>query len=148
MISHLAEEGKIEAQGTNIRLSGFRLTLTDRQQQLLQRVMEELEKETVKTSAVHELSKLLHVPQQAIEEIVKLGSYSGQLVSLEDGVLYTAKQIEALKARITELAGGKPFTVGEIRDGLEASRKYLIPLMEHLDKVGFTIRIGDKRAIK
>jgi hypothetical protein len=31
---------------------------------------------------------------------------------------------------------------------LGASRKYVIPLLEHLDKQGFTLRTGDQRAIR
>ena len=148
IIAHLAGMDVLEVQGTGIRLPGYRIALTDRQRAFLDRLKEELEKETVNTETIHELSKRLHVPQQAIEEIVKLGVHANELVALEGGVLYTAGQIERLKPEITRISGGKPFAISVMRDGLGTSRKFIVPLMEYMDKIGFTVRIGDNRAIR
>ncbi len=38
-------------------------------------------------------------------------------------------------------------TVGDIRDWLGTTRKYVVPLCEHLDAVGATRRVGDKRVL-
>ena len=95
-----------------------------------------------------DLAKELAVPVQAIEEIIKLGVRSGELVSLEGGVYYTTDQIEKIKEMVREVAQGKPFPASVVRDRLQTSRKYVIPLLEHLDKVKFTLRTGDLRSIK
>ena len=44
---------------------------------------------------------------------------------------------------------GKFFTLTseEIREVLNTSRKYAVPLVEYLDRVGFTQRLGDKRKL-
>ena len=46
------------------------------------------------------------------------------------------------------LRGGKGMTVSEINSLLDISRKYSIPLLEHLDHIGVTRRQGDKRLLK
>jgi selenocysteine-specific elongation factor len=38
--------------------------------------------------------------------------------------------------------------VAEARDQFNTSRKYILPLMEHLDSNGVTVRDGDFRRLK
>jgi len=40
------------------------------------------------------------------------------------------------------------FTVADVRDLLGTTRKYVVPLMEHLDASGFTIRTGNIRRLR
>ena len=42
----------------------------------------------------------------------------------------------------------KDFAVSEVRDLLGATRKYVVPLMEHLDATGVTIRAGNTRRLR
>ena len=42
----------------------------------------------------------------------------------------------------------KDFAVSEVRDLLGATRKYVVPLMEHLDATGVTIRTGNVRRLR
>jgi selenocysteine-specific elongation factor len=39
-------------------------------------------------------------------------------------------------------------SVAEARDLFNTSRKYILPLMEHLDAIGLTVRDGDFRRLK
>jgi selenocysteine-specific elongation factor len=43
------------------------------------------------------------------------------------------------------LQDGRGLTVSEIRDLLQTTRKYAVPLCEYLDRQGFTRREGDLR---
>lgn len=148
IVSQLEDEGIVEAQGTGLRLPSFRLKLTDRQRQLLDRVKVEVEKQPVTTPGVVDLARSVFVPMPAIEEILKLGQSAGEVILLEGGVIYTSDQIEAVKSQLQELTKGRPFTASQARDWLSASRKYIIPLLEHLDRLGFTVRRGDQRIIR
>ena len=38
-------------------------------------------------------------------------------------------------------------TVADVREGTGSSRKYVVPFMEYLDRVGFTKREGDARRL-
>ena len=39
-------------------------------------------------------------------------------------------------------------TVAELKEPLGTSRKYAVPLLEHLDAQGITVREGDKRSLR
>ena len=45
----------------------------------------------------------------------------------------------------TALADGGTVTVGDVRELLASSRKYVVPLLEQFDREGFTRRRGDVR---
>jgi len=64
-----------------------------------------------------------------------------------DGVAFGAGAIEqacdVVRALLDEHPDG--VTVAQIRDGLGTSRKYVLPLLAHLDGTGRTRRRGDLR---
>ena len=46
-----------------------------------------------------------------------------------------------------ELSGSDGVTLSEIRELLNTTRKYAVPLCEYYDEIGFTVRKGDVRVI-
>ena len=52
-------------------------------------------------------------------------------------------------AEIRELMGQRgTLTVAEVRDHFNTSRRYVLALLEHLDAIGMTVRLGDARRLK
>jgi selenocysteine-specific elongation factor len=72
----------------------------------------------------------------------------GHLARITDEIyLHTDAEAE-MRRRVTErLAGGAGLTVAEIRDLLDTTRKYAVPLCEYLDRTGVTKREGDLRLL-
>jgi len=63
--------------------------------------------------------------------------------------LYRRSQIEkAQKAIAAVIAEKGSATMAQLRDVLGTSRKYALPLMEHFDSIGFTLRDGDLRRLR
>lgn len=147
IIAALAADGLIEASGTQVRHREFKVQLTPKQRAFLDRVIEALIREEINTLNPYELSKQLFAPIQAIEETLRVGVYAGELMTIAPGVFYTPSQMENLKAKVREIADGKPFMASDMRDRLGTTRKYIIPLLEHFDSIQFTVRRGDERKI-
>jgi selenocysteine-specific elongation factor len=62
-----------------------------------------------------------------------------------DGYLHAElwrRMIETIGAR---LAGGSSLSVGDIKELFGFSRKFAVPVLEHLDREGYTRRDGDRR---
>jgi selenocysteine-specific elongation factor len=62
-------------------------------------------------------------------------------------VLFHADAVEAARRRLTPLLQPPGLLTGDAGRALGVSRKYAIPLLEHLDAVRFTRRIGDRRVL-
>ena len=147
LISHLSKECNLDANGTGVRLASFAIQLTQRQRDLLNRLKDELEKAPINVATPRDLARFISVPTQAIDEIIKLGRHVGELIAVGDEFVYTSNQIAQLKLRLTEKYANEFFTASEFRDEFETSRRYAIPLLEHLDSINFTTRVGDQRKI-
>ena len=71
------------------------------------------------------------------------------MVRLEpDGFYIHTETMTAVKKQLTEAIGSTDgLTISDIRQVLGVSRKYSVPLCEFLDKIEFTLRVGDKRVL-
>jgi len=79
-------------------------------------------------------------------EILNLWSSTGQMVFLSDGVVYPRTVLENAVAKIREFCKSQgSVTVAQIRDLLNTSRKYVVPILTYTDKQGLTRREGDLR---
>ncbi len=71
-----------------------------------------------------------------------------ELVKVTEEIVFSAKAYEQAVGRITEfLKEHKSLTLADARDLLQSSRKYVLPLLEHLDEKKVTRRIEDKRVL-
>jgi selenocysteine-specific elongation factor len=53
-----------------------------------------------------------------------------------------------MRTRLSEaMTGSDGLALSEIRELLNTTRKYAVPLCEYLDRVGFTRRVGDLRVL-
>jgi selenocysteine-specific elongation factor len=63
-------------------------------------------------------------------------------------ILFHHEAVEAAKRRLIPLlAAGPGVLVGEAGVALGISRKYCVPLLEHLDAIRFTRRVADRRVL-
>ncbi|MCB8932433.1 MAG: selenocysteine-specific translation elongation factor [Fimbriimonadaceae bacterium] len=147
ILAALAAEERIAVSGTGVRHPEFQLKLTERQRQLLDRVKGALEAEAINVPGPNDLARTLAVPPQAVDEILRLGVEAGEIVRVDEGLFYTQAQIAGVKQRTIEVAQGKPFAAAQFRDAVGTTRKYAIPLLEYLDRIRFTTRVGDQRMV-
>lgn len=148
ILANLAAQKLITVSGVNIRLRGFRPQLPKRQREFLDRAKAELETEFVNTPNAHEIARRLGAPHQAVEEILHQGHLAGEVHELGDGIYYTPQQMTAIMDRLREALQDQPFGAGEMRKALGTTRKYVIPLLQHLDEVEFTTHDGENRFIR
>lgn len=147
IVAKLVADGRVFAQGTGLRHPDFRLRLNSRQRELLTRVTALLDDAGVNVPPPPELARRAGVPPQAVEEILRIGIEANEVLRVAEDAFYTPDGIEAIKTRLRGIAAGRPFTAADFRDAVGSSRKYAIPLLEYLDSIGFTRRLGDSRLI-
>jgi selenocysteine-specific elongation factor len=63
-------------------------------------------------------------------------------------VIGTAALTEAAEIVRAHIARHGPSTVAELKTALGSSRRIVVPLLEHLDRVGLTARQGDRRILR
>lgn len=87
------------------------------------------------------------IPESVAQDLKKFLEDVGEIVSLDDQYYWHgevfSESVEKLKSHTdTE------FDVGEAKEILDLSRKYMIPFLETLDRKGYTKRVENKRVWK
>ena len=84
----------------------------------------------------------------ALKEIFEVAVAEGLLVKVTEELFLHADVEAEMRRKVRErLASGAGATVAEIRDWLNTTRKFAVPLCEYLDRIGLTKRDGDLRVL-
>ena len=62
-------------------------------------------------------------------------------------ILFHRDAIDQARRTLAPLLGGEGLLVGDIGAALGISRKFSVPLLEHLDSVQFTKRVAERRVL-
>jgi len=130
-------------QGPFISESGFEPALTDLHKKVAEKLLEQLRFERQNQSANGG-----DIQSEEEKEVLHFLVYSGQLVDVASDFFLPRRDFEKLIAEIKGLIQkeGKT-TAARVRDVLGSSRKLVIPLLEKLDALGITRRLGDERVL-
>ncbi|WP_043749085.1 SelB C-terminal domain-containing protein [Methylobacterium nodulans] len=87
--------------------------------------------------------------QEALAHLVRAGTLIRAVDRVQRrAILFHREAVEGAKATLARsFAGGDGFLAREAGAVLGISRKFSIPLLEHLDDIHFTRRIGDRRVL-
>ncbi len=140
MLEVVADTGRV---GSGlIRLPGFTPHFTPTQQQQVEQVLHAFA-ESPYTPPVRSEADAL-----ASTEVITALIEQGRLVKLGDGVLFLQETYtQALTLLVNYLGVHTTMTVAEARNTLGTSRKYILPLLEHMDALHITRRAGDVRTL-
>jgi selenocysteine-specific elongation factor len=128
--------------GTLVRLSGFEPRLTPQQERAVDGVLARFDAEPFAPPLRAEVEAELGA------ELVALLVERGTLVRVGETLLFSrAAYDEAVRMLVAALRAQGTLTVASARDLLGTSRKYVLPLLEHLDERRITLRRGDDRIL-
>jgi selenocysteine-specific elongation factor len=139
----LVREGVLQQRGERVRPAGAEWVPPTEVAALLVRLEALLEAEGF---AVPENDKWKAALGAGATEAASLGFFLERLVRVNTEFTYTAAQMTRMRAVLGEwFAGHGTLTVSEFRGITGASRKFAVPLLEHADRLGWTVRVGDER---
>ncbi|MEW6662013.1 MAG: selenocysteine-specific translation elongation factor [Bacillota bacterium] len=148
LLEYWQEKGYVKIKGTAVALPGFNPVPTGPQQQALELVERKLKEGGFQPPAWPEILPLLSLGAEEAEEVLQYLLRLEIAVKAADDIYFHREFINQAKQLISEHVkknGG--ILLGEARDLLNSSRKYVLPLLEYFDQVKFTRRIGDKRVL-
>ena len=143
VVEALVADGRLVADGPALRSPGYGARLDPAQRALLDRVESALGETGVGLLGEAALREL-GADRKATALLVRLGV----LVAVAPGGYLGSSTLEAAVATLRRsFPGGRPFAATEAREALGTTRRTAIPLLEHLDRTGVTVRTGDLRRL-
>ena len=139
----LVKDGSLVVDGAVIRVASWQPRLDAAQRARMEALRDTLRHAAAEPPDVAELERI-HGPDAPA--LLRHLEREGAVVAVESDRYYDRGAMLALLARLGEaMESGRPYAPTELRDLLGVSRKYLIPLLEHCDRVGYTERHGNGR---
>ncbi len=144
--------GWLEAQkvlavrGDQVTLPGRSAELTGEESRLATAVLEAFDRGGLTPPSPGEVRQQLNAKPQILEGVIRHLTARGQLVKLPSGLILAASAVEELRRQLFSTSWSQ-FSVADFKDRFALSRKWAIPLLEHLDSTGATRRLGDNRMV-
>ncbi|MEO0073232.1 MAG: selenocysteine-specific translation elongation factor [candidate division WOR-3 bacterium] len=139
--------GSVAVDGDRVRLTSHQVKLTPEEKAEFDRVDAMFAAAGLTPSS---LTEALSGADKRLAERVRVALLeSGRLVDCGDGVVLHRDTIAHVQQSLREMfSTKKELTASEIRQELGTTRKYVIPLLNYLDSIGFTQRRGEVRVLR
>ncbi len=136
----LVNTHKIVSDGRFFWKEGTSIILSPAQQKSLSRVFEIVDQNPFTPPTFREMDEILG--GGLIKDLIK----NGQIIQVSPEIVFREKEYLQLVNYIDELLRkNEKITVAAFRDKFQTSRKYIIPFLEHMDRIKKTRRAGDER---
>lgn len=142
------EDGLLIRSGDKIALSSHRPAPSPGDEKLLKRLTQIILGGKYSPPVKKELIAELQLTEEVLEELLQYLIVMGEVIKINEDIYMADENINYFKKIIADIFKNRgEIVLGEVRDATESSRKYVLPILEYLDQVKFTKRIGDKRVL-
>ena len=148
LIGRLIASGEVVSHEGRLALRSFEPLLSHAERSLKATLADALRRGRFSPPEDSELVARAGTRKNVVVDLLNLLVEEGRAVVVAPGLHLDADCERDIRRRARDfLADGRTMTVAELRDLLGTTRKYAVPLAEHLDRVGATVRRGDLRSL-
>jgi selenocysteine-specific elongation factor len=148
-LAALQERGTLVVENSKARRSSFAIKLSKEDTEAAVEVERIIRDGRFNTPRHEELYERLKYTKDRIDKVLALLVDNGSVAALKDGVLLHRDTVKEAIEIVTQAIREKgPIEAAQFRDLVGTSRKYVIPLLEHLDDLGVTQRVENKRVLR
>lgn len=144
VVKHLIQEKKIVQRGTYLCLPSHQPKLSTEQKKSSEEILQKFADSPLSPPTKDEIQSMGDEYELVLAFLIE----KGELLEFKDGILIKSGDFEKIKTKVTDfLRQQGQATVGQLREHLGTTRKYMVPILEKLDQSGVTQREGDKRRL-
>ena len=146
LLSALQSRGAVEVQGDRVRSAGYGVKLTPKQRAAVEALRAALGGDGYPMRTGKELEEACG---PSVREILPILTGAGEVVRFGGDFFIGAETRERVRRVLADWGAGHEgiISVPDFKDALGTTRKYVMPLLEHLDDLKWTRREGDGRRI-
>lgn len=148
ILARLETEGRLFIKKGSVRAGTGEVSLSPEEEKARSLVVKLLRAELFQPPSERDLERNAGVPPETLRRVITLLIEDGRIVRLEPGLVVHAAAIEEAQTRVSAyLKEHGAATASDLKGVLGTTRKYAVPLLEHLDRLGITRRQGSNRTL-
>ncbi len=149
VLGEMADRQEVRVAGDTVMRAGRKIVLTAEEETARAQIERAFETAGLAVPRLAELLPRLPVDRKRAEKLVQLLLKEGALVKVSEEMVFHASALGRLREMLAAYKSeqGERISVTAFKELTGISRKYAIPLLEHLDREKVTRRMGDERVI-
>jgi selenocysteine-specific elongation factor len=148
LVDDLVKNRQLEIVEDVLRLPGHGIVMKDDEAESRKKIEDAFATAGLKVPALYEVIAGLKIDKTRAQKIVTLLLREKVLIKIADDLVFHQKALVLLRQQIAAFKTKSPkIDVAQFKELTGVSRKYAIPLLEHLDRERVTKRVGDAREI-
>lgn len=148
VLAHLCDRDLVEPDRDRVRLQGSGARLSAGEARALDRIEQAFRRAGLQVPSVEEVFREIALPQEQARRLVALLTRQEKLVRVSETLFFHVDSIEEVKKKLREYKKQEDrIDVPTFKKLAGVTRKYAIPLLEHLDRERVTRRAGEFRVI-
>ena len=148
LLKRMVAANRIVCSQKGVALVGQRPQLSSGEQQLMDQIIERFRLAGFRPPTLQEVQSEATKYRASVRQLIDLASSEGNLVRVNAELFLHSEADNRLKEILLgRLSGNQGLTLSQIREILDTTRKYAVPICEYLDRIGFTRREGDLRVL-
>jgi len=150
MLGDLCQEGKLTRTEKGYRIPDLMVTLPSHRQRLIEQLIEFAKQQGYGTFSPGTFWKRHGegVPYGDVKRVLDHLHAQKRLVRLNDGRFLTVEALQEIKEKVRALIQRKGrLTIEDWKEVFGYGRNRSVPVLDYLDSIGFTERIGDERVL-
>ena len=151
LLRELADERKLEIQGSIARIPGHNATSNPADEKLWQAIRPALEAGGYSPAPIRDLALTLKLKEPVIKDFLHRKAKGGELYKVTPDRFYPRTTLATLAAIAQATSQAQPnglFTAAQYRDATGLGRSLAIEILEFFDSLGVTQRLGDARKMR
>lgn len=148
LLTELQSRGVVIERGPYCAHRDFRPAMSLEDEGAMTKVVAEIESSGFDPPEWDKLRAVRGMSRQRARSLADIAKTDPRLVSYALGFYISARALDQFRSAVLQLGeGGRRFKLADVRDKTGQSRRVVQPLLEHLDRVGVTKRVGDERVL-
>lgn len=148
ILARLEAAGTAKSSGPYVAHHEFRPALSPEDAALLERLVAEIVAAGFDVPLWPALRTIATLSKQRSKMLEDLAKCEPRVTMIAPQQFLATEEVNRLKETVRRLGQGRPFKLAEVRDALKLSRRVVQPMLEYLDRIQFTRRVGDERVLK
>ncbi len=148
LLKQLSDKHRIKIMGDRVAMADFTVNFSEAQQRFIDDLESKLQSAAFNPPDLKKINQFSSLPEKDIQLILACLLDQKRIVQIDKDRFLHSEVVEKGMLLIREyLISKNRATVSELKDVLQTSRKWAIPILNYYDRIGLTVRHGDQRTI-
>ena len=146
ILNYLLKNNQLANNDSKWIKSNFNISLSKKEVEIKNKILDIVSSKNFNAISVKELNDLISSEKQMVKKILSIEIANKKIVLIDGNLLFSIDVINNIKELVkVYFSKNDTIDVKSFKQLTNTSRKYAVPLLEYLDKINLTYRVGNER---